>query len=218
MTPLPPSETPTITPTKTEPPPPTPPAQDPKLSLGNYDWKDGFDSKNNWTLFDEPEFRSEIKNGKFVMTKKTIEYGERWEITWPKIKNFYLEVTATTSETCDGKDRYGVFFRAPDPSKGYLLSISCDGQFRFTSWNGKEYNTILEWTSSSHIQSGPSQTNRIGIMAEGKDFSFYINGMILDSAKDSEFTSSGKFGLFIAAEKTQNFVVKFDDLTYWENP
>ena len=206
---------PTATPTEAASSTPTLPPEDPKNSLGAYDWQDAFNNGANWTLYDEPDFKSEVTGGKYVMTKKSLEFGEVWEVSWPQVTNFYLEVTATTG-ACAGKDRYGLFFRAPDPAKGYLFGLSCDGQFRFTKWDGSEYKVIVNWTGSPQIKAGANQTNRLGVMALDKNYTFYVNGVQVGTAVDSEFTGEGKFGFFIGAEQTANFSVAFDDLTYWD--
>lgn len=202
------------TPTATMPPSPTLPPDDPRNSLGAFDWQDTFANGENWTLYNESDFKSEITGGKYVMTKKTVSFGEVWEISWPQARNFYLEATATTG-ACGGKDRYGLFFRAPDPAKGYLFVLSCDGHFRFTSWDGSEEKVIVNWTQSAAIKAGANQTNRLGVMALDNDYAFYVNGVQVGTGVDSEFTGEGKFGFLIGAEQTENFAVSFDDLTYW---
>ena len=147
----------TVTPTETLTFTPTTPPDDPKLSLGKPDWEDHFDTAANWTLFDSSTTKTEVKNGRMLFTMyDTLNYSE-WTVTWYKTENFYMEVTATTPNTCKGKDRYGLFFRAPDPSQGYIYTFSCDGSYRLSSWDGDTFNDLVKWSSSDHIISGAAR-------------------------------------------------------------
>lgn len=208
--------TPTVTLTPTATITPTTPPDDPKKSLGSPDWEDHFDNSSNWTLFDSSTTKTEIKNSRFLFTMyDTLNYSE-WTVTWHKAKDFYMEVTATTPNKCSGKDRYGLFFRAPDPSQGYVYTFSCDGSYRLSSWDGKTFNDLVKWTTSDHILSGGSKSNRIGIWVDGENFRLYANGKLLGEVSDDLFKGESRFGLAVAAANTEDFTVTFDDLLYWE--
>ena len=168
----------TIAPTDTLAPTSTPTSVpgDPKLSLGNPDYTDTFDQTYNWYPYDSSTTKAEIKNGKFFYTMKGTKSSSEWTLSWPEIKDFYLEVTAKTPDTCDGKDRYGLLFRAPDPSQGYLFYVSCDGQYRLALWDGSNFDILVDWTVANVINKGPNETNRLGVWAEGKKITLYING------------------------------------------
>ena len=85
----------------------------------------------------------------------------------PKISNFYLEIQGTSGDSCQGKDRYGLIFRAPDPNQGYLFGISCDGFYRLRAWDGEKFSGLISWRQSEYIHTGPNQTNRIGVYGKG---------------------------------------------------
>lgn len=208
----------TQTPTLTPPPSPTSPAGDPKESLGNPDWVDRFDKDDNWYLYDESKSRAEIKDGKFFYTQIETRGFDEWTVSWPEIKNFYLEVSAQTPSACSGRDRYGLLFRAPDTTQGYLLAFSCGGEYRLHKWDGSKSTELIGWTSSTAILSGPNKINRLGVKAEGDKISVYANGVFLGEATDSSYTAENRFGLFIAAVNTPNFTIVFDDISYWKLP
>ena len=90
---------------------------DPAELLGEPDGVDTFDSAANWTLFDNQCFKSEITDGKYVMTSKGLEGVVCWEVSWPEIKDFYNEITIDMPEQCQPDDRFGLFFRAPDNNR-----------------------------------------------------------------------------------------------------
>ena len=213
-----PSPTITVIPFATQTPTFTP--EDPRTILGPPTWIDNFDNDNNWTLFDDVCFKSEIEGGQYRMNSKTAPSATCWEVSWPKIQNFYLETTSNTTDACEGTDRYGMIFRAPDPSQGYPFGLTCDGQYGMARWDPeeKQWDYFVDFTSSDRINAGPNQTNRIGVMAEGNRFGLYINGYLVAEVEDNTFPEEGLFGYFIGATVTEGFLVKYDEIAYWEMP
>ena len=61
--------------------------------------------------------------------------------------------------------------------------------------NNGNWNTIIEWTDSSQINT--DGTNTIGVLAKGTSFTFFINGEQVDQADDSTL-KSGKVGIALA--------------------
>lgn len=212
---------PTQPPLPTEAATPTVIPGDPGEDLGDPTWIDNFDTEDNWDLYDNDCFKSEIKDGKFEMTGKG-ETGYNitcWEATWPKVHDYYLEVTAMTLDECNGLQRYGLFFRGPDPSKGYVLVLTCDGRYGMANISGGELHMVAGLDESSAINAGPNQTNRIGVIANGSTFNIYINGTLVREASDSAYTGTGeRIGLTIGAAEDQNFKVEFDNFAYWDLP
>jgi hypothetical protein len=147
-TPLPPTETPvpaTETPTATSlPPTPTPISGDPAVVLGHPSGLDTFDTANNWTLYDNACFKSEISGGFFVMSAKGMPQASCWEVSWPMIQNYYAETLVKMPATCQAEDRFGLFFRTPDNVSGYLLGLMCDGRYSMTAWDGQTTTVLAE--------------------------------------------------------------------------
>jgi uncharacterized lipoprotein YbaY len=207
-----------LPPTATQAPLPTSPPDDPALELGTPTFKDSF-SKNsgNWTLFDSDCFQSEIIDGKYVMTGKGAGYM-CWEFTWPKVKNFYLEATVKPVDECPEGNAYGMIFRSPDNNAGYVYALTCEGQYYLWAWDGENGSTLLRPTNSTQIRPGANQENRIGVMAVGKAFDLYINGVLQTRVNNEMFLDRGKFGTAILALDGQPFTVYFDDMKMWELP
>ncbi len=187
---------------------------DPRLALGTPTFQDTFQNGKNWAFSPDAHSDMEVQNGKVVMTAFNADYFNSWTLAWPKLTNFYLEVTGS-SNTCAGLDRYGLVFRAPDATQGYLVGISCDGHYALWYWDGKEEVHLISWTSSAYIQKGAGQTNRLGIKAEGDHLSIYINGNLVGDIHDGTYTN-GFFGLFIGAVQTANYTVQVSEVDYWE--
>ena len=151
------------------------------------------------------------------MTSKKANSYENWSMAWPVLTDFYLEITGTTGDSCSGKDRYGMIFRAPDPEQGYLVGISCDGNYRVRTWDGENFEELVGWQPSEHILTGKDQTNRLGVMADGSKLSVYINGHLVEEIQDDTY-SKGSFGTFIAADNTPGFTVSVSEAAYWDIP
>ncbi len=199
------------------PPRPTPIPGDPTQVLGAAKFIDTFDTDDNWTLFDVNCFTSTIEDGKYVMTGKWASYC--WETTWPRVQDFYLDVLVTTTESCPSNAQFGLFFRAPDTTSGYVFGISCEGRFGMGYWDGDSGGVLNKPAVSDVINAGPNQTNRLGVLAVGSSYQLYINGELVGEVEDDTFTQEALIGLVVrAGDGRVPVTVHFDDLAYWNLP
>ncbi len=212
-----PTPTLTLTPTATNTPETVP--GDPVLSLGVPTLKDTFADGSIFYPYDGSQSSFAVVEGQMVLTAKKANGYETWSLSWGDLTNFYLEITGTFGEECGGKDRYGMIFRAPDTSQGYLISISCDGSYRLSAWDSEdeEYTVLKKWTGSGHINAGPGGTNRLGIKVKGSKLTGYINGHQVFEKTDSSF-SKGRFGVLVAATDTPGFTAYLSQAVYWKLP
>lgn len=215
------TETATTEPSPTLVPTPTPtlaPA-DPRVSLGNPQFHDTFESGTNWALYEDDHVAFEVKEGELILTAFETDQWDGWMLTWPTGKDFYLEMTAT-QENCAGLDRYGLVARQIQTDLGYigyLFGVSCDGRYSLRSWDGKTFTTLINWTANENLNTGSHQTNRIGWMAQGDRLSFYANGHHMVEYRDATH-QEGRFGVFIGAANTPDFTVAIGEVAYWELP
>lgn len=214
-----PTETPTLTPTATDASTPTLAPEDPVLSLGVPSAKDTFDNGSIIYQYTDSEFSFQVEDDQFVMVAKKTNSYETWSLSWEDLTNFYLEITGTFGQDCAGKDRYGMIFRAPDTSEGYLITISCDGQYRLSTYESEddEYTVIKNWASSPSINQGAGGENRLGVKVKGDKITGYINGQKVFELNDSTF-SHGRFGVLIKAANTAGFTAYLDQVVYWKLP
>lgn len=225
QTPLIPTATPSITPTFN--PSFTPAPGDPRARLGSPGASDPMNDSSGWVwptgkdLFTIGEF----KDGYLVMT--AISELDGWRLANPlgrEFVNTYIEADFRT-ETCEGSDHYGIIFRVPllhTPNQGYLFGLTCDGRYSLRRWDAEvgpkgEMKWLVKWTSDSSIVAGSNQSNRLGVMVIGKRIFLYVNGKLLTEAQDDSY-EKGYFGVFIGSDKTENMVIKVDNMAYWENP
>ena len=188
--------------------------------IGNPDWIDTFDGKKQyWYMGGDTYTNFEIVDGKLIMTAIQ-PTGDLWRIAkYPELGNIYLEMIATTGDSCSGKDGYGVIVRAPDQpdgiiNSGYIFSISCDGMYRVYRMDEGEFNSIQNWTSNEKINAGPNKTNRLGVKLLGSKLQLLANGSIISEFYDETFPS-GLFGLMIRSDGTSGFQVFVDEIAYW---
>ncbi|MBI3158271.1 MAG: hypothetical protein HYZ26_01575 [Chloroflexi bacterium] len=211
------SPTPSVAPATPTPTPTQDPA-DPRLTLGDPDWSDPFADGSTWYTYRTDRSSAQAEGGQFVMTMtQPLGYPD-WTTAGPTLYDFYLEVYARTGPQCAGQDHYGLFFRAPDPNRGYLLAFSCDGKYRLQAWDGAAFITILNWNPHPAIAVGPGALNRVGVKVDGTNIGVYANGVHLGTYSDATFPTGGKFGLLVAAAESPEFTVYYDDLAYWALP
>jgi hypothetical protein len=203
-------------PTKAAVPTPTEITSDPKLSLGDPTYKDTFDAKSKFRLYDDGHVKFALKSGSLLLEAYKPDKWQGWTLSYGDLTSFYMETTLKTG-TCAGVDQYGLMIRAKGDNAGYFYGFSCDGQYNFAKWDGNSTSDLVNWTVNDAIQKGSNQTNRMGIMAKGQHFSFYANGTLIGEFDDNSSTH-GTFGLFIASTKTPNFTVLADEIEYWKLP
>lgn len=211
-----PTNTPEQTPTSEVPATLAPPVSDPAETLGSPDWRDTFGSGANWPLYSDDNIDFEIDSDRLSMTAHNPNGWDSWMIAVPSLDDFYLEMSAAPEE-CSGRDRYGLFFRAPEPNEGYLLGFNCAGQFSLRKWDGSSFTNLLGWVSDAHINTGEGQANRLGVMAKGDSLVLFANGYQLVEVIDDSYTF-GRFGVFISSANTDDFKVLVSDVAYWVLP
>lgn len=219
--------TPTNTATYTPEPSLTPPASDPRRQLGPPASTDPMNSIDTWYWPDGAQEYTDIafENGYMALTGLKPVAGWRLPQTAAGT-DMYIEMTVRTGE-CIGEDSYGIIFRIPvfhEADRGYLFTVSCDGFFRLTKWDGKAGENgqgwrLMDWRASPYLNPGPDQVNRIGVMTYGNRFYLYANGYLLNDSfilEDYEDPyHGGHFGVFVNARSTENFTIYVDEMSYW---
>ena len=213
-----PTFTPTFTPTVTLTPSLVP--GDPVLSLGVPTFDDKFTGGVNFYQYDDSQASYQIEEGRMVLVAKKANSYETWSLSWGDMDDFYLEATGTFGDDCSGKDRYGMIFRAPDTSQGYIISISCDGSYRLSKYESEDekYTILKGWASSSYSNAGPDSTNRLGIRVQGTLLAGYVNGNKVFELNDDTFSEEGRMGVVVAASNTPGFTAYLTRVVYWDLP
>ena len=207
-----PTPTPVLTPTST-------PEADPRLELGQSAWGAVFeDGTETWYQYDHVNGMAEVRDNMLVLTSKQANGYDNWSMSYPPMEDFYLELRFTTGPECEGKDRFGILFRAPDSTQGYLYNVSCDGFFQARMYDGDEFTDFIPWTPDEHILTGPEVEHRLGVWAEGDRYVLYINGFQIGEFTDDAYLGEGTFGAVHGATDTEGFTVMVTEAKAWELP
>lgn len=209
----------TLPPTATTGPTATPIKDDPRSLLGAAAFSDTtFRENANWGRAWENDYtKGEFEDNQLVLTSLGVD---GWTVSWPKVKDLYIEMTVTTGD-CSGSDRYGMIVRVPESfESGYMVGFTCDGRYSLRYWDPENdtYVYLIKWTSSAEINAGSNQTNRIGLWAEGENLKVYANGHLLGEVTDSAFEEEGRIGPWIGHGDTEDFTVYISEVSYWSLP
>lgn len=212
-----------IIPSSTPQPSATSAPTDPLQSLGSPSWQDTFDNGAYWGLdssgYSDDYTAIKVENGSLVLTSKTSTGWQGWRISGKEAGDAYIEAAITTA-SCSGGDTYGLILRAPDYTSGhgYYLELTCSGKYALSVWDSSSSRKLVDFTDTSFINSGSSQTNRIGIWMQGSTLKLFANGSLLTELTDNSITGSGHLGFFIAAYQTPGFSYSVSDLSLWNLP
>lgn len=209
---------PTVTPTPETTPTSTPEA-DPRQELGKPVWGAIFeDGTQTWYQYDHSNGKAEVRDNMLVLTSYKANGYDNWSMSYHKMTDYYLELRFTTGPECSGKDRFGILFRAPDSTQGYLYNIACDGTYQVRIWNGEEFTQLIGWTVNEHIIPGPDVEHRVGVWADGDQYELYVNGFQVGEFTDATYVEEGTFGAAHAATDTVNFTVYVSEARVWDLP
>jgi hypothetical protein len=184
------------------------------LDFGDPDFRDSFVTGDFWFLVDDTDVKFSVSDSRLQMRAINKEINDRWGMAYyPDIDDFYIEGTFVTGDDCAGLDRYGFIVRG-EPNAGYVINITCSGQFRVYVWDGS-YRALQEWTTASAINVGPNQTNVVGVVFRDTKMRLIVNNIEIASFTDTTF-NAGEFGLMIASRNTNNFRVYVEEVSVWE--
>ena len=211
---------PSSTPTQTITPTTTPTPADPKLSLGSPAYTNTFTSGSDFDLpYSDDAVNLTVHDGGLDFLSLGIDYGLRYQLTYPKPQNFYLEGVFQNIR-CVGLDHYGLVARAPNYSDGfgYYISFSCDGKYKLEKWDAGGLNTIQDWTADAHIHNGQGQINQLGVLMKGNEIKIYANGTLIKELADSSYTNGGHYGIFGGAINSADFNFVVTEISHWNLP
>jgi hypothetical protein len=214
------TQAPTETPTATATPSPSPlptmifTGPDPLAGTTGILFNETFDPRVYYWGVGETSFsRSLIRQGQLEINLKT-----RGAITWvfagvPDTQDFFAMITASSPD-CDGGDNFGLDFRAVDDGTHFQFGVSCDGRYRLQERQNGVVSVLVFPTPSDAIKSGPGAVNELGVRAEGKQISLYVNRQFLTRV-DVDTLTKGRFGAYTNSSATLNLTVEFSNFIAW---
>ncbi len=201
------------------------PQSDPKADLGSPSYIDNCSSWSAWSVESEDQVLEDITTisvADGMLSMQSSKPGKfHWWLNYRELADGYIEAKFVTGN-CSGSDQYGLVFRAPDyfNGVGYYLTLTCDGKFDLREKD--DPNALIEnnqlrfgMQENAWINSGPDQSNTIGLWMQDETIRIYINDHFVDEITDAEVTEAGHFGPFIYTQNTPGFKISLDQVSYW---
>ncbi len=165
-----------------------------------------------------PYIKISLSNGNLEL-KAVRAHASGWSLTNTKVANFYLEATFKIG-MCSGSDEYGLVFRAPDSTRGYLFGVSCDGGYALNKEIAGGLLVIegIIGGKSPDILVDAGQVNLLGVKATGNQYSLYVNGKLLGEGTNDSFLGEGIFGAFIRSANIPGLTVMVQSMRFWTPP
>lgn len=111
---------------------------------------------------------------------------------------------------------YGLVFRLnPGAQRFYTLEINSRGEYRFVLATGNNPNawiTLIDWTHSNAILTGPQQTNTFLAIASGPTFRFYLNKQLVITSYSNSAYSSGMIGFMVGGDTSRGTEAVFSNI------
>lgn len=131
----------------------------------------------------------------------------------PQLGDFYAETTVRPL-LCNEDDEFGLMFRFDPDGNHFRFSLACSGTARIVRILGGQTFNVIPPTETYAVVPGPLVENRIGVLAVGADFHFFVNGIEVLDLRNGQIPS-GTLGFFVHAESSGQTTVAFDRLSAW---
>jgi hypothetical protein len=111
----------------------------------------------------------------------------------------------------DPTSEYGIRFRQSGPGDYLMFSISGSGYYRLLRVSDDEYRSLTPWTFDYRIKTGADAVNRLRVVAQDADITFYVNDAELIKAQD-DVNVGGQLTLGVTTFEQGGLVVRFDNI------
>ncbi len=181
---------------------------------GQLPWSDDFsDPASGWQA--ESDASAEVGYYEGVM-RLLVKVPNRlaWASAGREFSDFHLAVEATQVAGPDDNE-YGILVRVRDADHFYRFSISGDGYYQVSKYDGEEWVVLSgDWTPSDAIRMGVA-TNLLEVVCQGTTMTFLANGVTLTQVEDRSYPR-GDVGLYAGSFFEPGVEVHFDDLIVTE--
>jgi serine/threonine protein kinase len=183
----------------------------PEEAGGSVIFEDDFESSiSGWEVGEYDIGDVGYGDGVYFVTS-TERASTMWGVARRSFDDLAIEVDATQiSAGPDNIAAYGVVCREQGDGDGYYLRISGDGEYSVYRVVGGEFDSLVDWTTSTAIRQGQA-TNHIQAICDGSTLALFVNGQRLDEIEDSTF-AAGDIALTATTFEDVMTIVHFDDL------
>lgn len=189
------------------------PTPEQKPGVGNAIFTDDFSSPILWNTAVSDQATVDVSRSRLTIAAQPGIYmlSLRQGVT---LSNFYAEITAKPS-LCQGKDDYGMLFRAPNNVAYYRFALSCDGTARVERVSVGTRAPLQPPMPSGDVPPGAPGEVRMGVWAVGSEMRFFLNSRYQFSVDDKNYPS-GALGVFARAAGATPVTVTFSDLVVYD--
>ena len=217
-TPLPteePTALPTLTPTDipTEVPTFTP---EPEIILSQILFQDNFSDTNTagWGQDRDSEHITDYEQGGYRILVNKVDW-----IYWANPELFFTDVRVEVDVTKQGgpdTNEFGIICRYVDVDNFYFLTATSDGYYSISKYVAGEYFNLSEETfvATDSVNQG-NAINHLRADCVGSTLTLYINGQLVDSVTDGDYTS-GDVGLLAGSYDEAGADVVFDNFIVYQ--
>jgi len=163
----------------------------------------------NWDLNDTENTERSIANGQYIMEIKTAgitAWGGHSSLE--SLGDFILDVDLTKLDGPDNNE-FGIMFRYISGDNHYRLALGSDGYFRIYGKEEDEFFYIISWVPIPEVNQG-NTTNHLRLVAEGNQFTVYLNGEMVAKVLDRRF-ESGAIAPYARAYDDPGVLIGFDN-------
>lgn len=182
------------------------------LNLGSVIFTADF--TQGWPSVDDPTAKISIVNGQYAFAIGPFD-GRFFNTSTVDQGDLYAQVDAQILECSEG-GVYGLLFRQSDAGNYYAFLLFCNNTYSVISRvNGSlRSSPIVTGDLSGADASG---NHSLGVLAQGDNLTFYLDGQQLATASDQRHTS-GDVALYAASQSSNVMQVAFDNLKIWSLP
>lgn len=222
-TPLPPTQTATITPTitatidwfpATETPTPRPtlviePTAEMRPDVGSVLVENLFATPAEWRTGSFTSGNITLLNDSLTLAIQQAKTNQLSLESDTNFSDFNVE-TKVNINLCRGEDVYGLVVRAASDINYYRFLVNCNGMARAERVRNGETTLMQDWTPSGLPPGAPLEVN-IGIWASGKEMRFFANNAFVFSVSDPVFPE-GRIGVFARASGDNPVTINFSEM------
>jgi hypothetical protein len=133
-----------------------------------------------------------ITDGKYIVAVSSIQSIFHWNyVTDETLVDFYYSIEVKKNKSPD-KTSYGLVFRHNQEGLYYFYINATGKLYGVLKYSESTWKQLMYWSSVEKID--PIGSNQLSVLAQGYQFTLFINGEEVNSFKDDTF-DSGMVGL-----------------------
>lgn len=178
-------------------------------------FSDDFESGDmgDWAPFESDSVEYDASKGTLDFT-----FSAPNTLSWVELPdsptNYYVEADATVASKVDAAE-YGIIFNYVDSQNFYLFAVNDGSNYSVWHLNNNAWETVADWQESDILKSGEGNTNRLGLLVQGKHVTLQANDEVL-SDFDLDEDASGGVALAAGTFADANLIMKYDNVALWD--